>query len=115
MRKRSIAVLLTLGAGCASRPAPDPCDRNSWSEDACKDAVQNHGYYSRGTFSPHFYPNPYPYYYDSYGSFIRSGGRPTGGVSPGIYSHPSGSSGSSSGTSGVTRGGFGSTGSGAGE
>src|SRR3954464_13964342 len=100
MRKRSIAVLLTLGAvSCSRSLAPDPCDKNSWSDDACRDAIQNRGYYSHGTFIPHFYPNPYPFYYDAYGSFLRGGGRPSSVVSPGAYAHPSGSS-------GVTRGGF---------
>ncbi|MEP7353046.1 MAG: hypothetical protein ABI824_07420 [Acidobacteriota bacterium] len=114
MRKRSLTVLLTLGtAACSSRPAPDPCDKNSWAEDACKDAVEHQGYYSHGTFIPRYYSNPYPFYYDSYGGFLRSGGRPSTVVSPGVYAHPSSGSSSSSSpsSSGVTRGGFGSTGS----
>ena len=53
------------------------------------------------------YSYPYPFYYDSYRSYVSRGGR-NYPAATGAYTHGGGSSSSHS----VTRGGFGSTGAG---
>ena len=105
-RRRSLTVVVGLGLAACSRRAPDPCDPSSWGDRACEDAIAQRGYYSHGTFIPHVYPYPYPYYYGNYGTYVTRGGRVTP-VSPETYARPA-----SAGP--VTRGGFGSTGEGAG-
>jgi len=128
--KRSSKVTLTVVAavglaGCGRRRM-DPCEPAYFDERACQDAVAFGGYYWQGTWFPMVYSNPYPYYYDSYHTYVSRGGR-VHTAPGGSYSHPatdagkqfgsksgSGSGGSGSGSSGssVTRGGFGSTGGG---
>ena len=106
--KKSTKVTLTVVAmiGLAScNRRRDPCDRAYFNDMACQEAVRSGGYYYGGTWVPMRYSYPYPYYYDSYRTYVGSGGR-VYSSSPGVYSHPSSSS------SGISRGGFGSTGSG---
>ena len=107
--KRSAEVTLTLVAaigmaGCG-RERRDPCDAAAFSEEACREAVQNGGYYWYGSWVPMRYSNPYPYYYDRSHSYAAGGGV----VSPApgkAYGRTAGSG------AGVVRGGFGSTGGG---
>jgi hypothetical protein len=95
--KRSATVALGLGllAGCSRSLAPDPCQPATFNAAICEDAVAHGGYYSNGTFIPHIYSNPYPYYYGNYGSYVSGGGRVTAAPASSY---------------GVSRGGFGSTG-----
>ncbi len=102
--KKSAQVTLTLVATLAltacNRQRQDPCGSASFSEQACQDAIQNKGYYWHGTWVPMTYSYPYPYYYDSYRSYVRNGGA--------VHAAPAGSYSASP----VTRGGFGSIGAG---
>src|SRR3954451_16614893 len=104
--KKSAKVTLTAVAAMAlvscGRSRRDPCDQSSFNEMACQDAVRSGGYYYRRSRIPMVYHYPYPYYYDSYRTYVSRGGR--------VYSSPSGSYARPSSSSGVTRGGFGSTG-----
>jgi hypothetical protein len=128
--KRSSRVTLTIVAavglaGCGRRRM-DPCEPSYFDERACQDAVAFGGYYWRGTWFPVTYSNPYPFYYDSYRTYVSRGGR-IYTAPANSYSHPAtdagkqfgkgsgsgtSSGGSSPGSSSVTRGGFGSTGAG---
>lgn len=105
-RKRSVMVALGLGllAGCSREvdPSPDPCLPATFNPEICQEAVQKQGYRSRGVFVPHIYPQPYPYYFGNYGSYVSGGGK----VNPAPASAYS--------TSPPARGGFGSTGNGVG-
>jgi len=121
MKRSSIAVLgfgLLVATGCSNesaRRAPDPCDKASFNEQACQEAIHNHGYHSYGSWVPMNYPHPYPYYYNSYGSYITSGGSRY--VPPaGAYSAAPAARGGGVGApaSSVSRGGFGGIGSGVG-
>ena len=86
-------------AGC-SKEAPDPCEPSSWSERACEDAVRRGGYYSHGSYIPHVYPFFYPYYFGRYGTYVSNGGKVN--AAPAEAYAPV-----------ISRGGFGTTGSGA--
>ena len=101
--KKSAQVTLTIlaaavMAGCGRHY--DPCDAASFNEPACQDAIRQGGYYYNGRWYSTRYGHPYPYYYDSYHTYVSHGGS---SHSYGSYSHPS--------SAGVSRGGFGSTGS----
>lgn len=101
--KRSVRVSLSIVTGIAlascGRRAQDPCAARTFNEQACQDAVNNHGYYWNGAWYPMRYSQPYPYYYDSYRTYRTNGG--VSAPAPGVtYGRPSG----------VERGGFGSTG-----
>ena len=106
MRKPSsitATVVAAMGMVACNRNRPDPCEAASFNEQACNEAIANHGYYYGGRWVPMYYSHPYPYYYDSYRGYVARGGS--------VRSAPSSMySGSSSSSSGVTRGGFGSTG-----
>jgi hypothetical protein len=97
----TLTVVATLGMAACNRQRQDPCESASFSEQACQDAVQHHGYYWHGGWVPMTYSYPYPYYYDSYRSFASRGGA--------VRPAPSGSY---SASPSVTRGGFGSIGAG---
>ena len=107
--KRSAGVTLTVVAAAAlaacSRQRQDPCEAAFFNEQACQEAVRNHGYYWHGTWIPMVYSNPYPYYYDAYRAHLSRGGS-VSAAPAGAYGH-SGASAPS-----VERGGFGSTGAG---
>ena len=101
--KKSMQVTLTVVAAmgmAACQRRVDPCESSYFDEQACEQAVRSGGYYWHGSWYPMVYHYPYPYYYDSYRTYVQRGGR-IRSASPGAYSHPG---------SGVTRGGFGSTG-----
>ena len=110
--KKSATVTLTavaaMGLAACGRHRPDPCEAATFSEQACQQAVQDGGYYWRGSWFPMMYHYPYPYYYDSYRSRVSSGGAVVGAPA-GAYNHPAASA---PGSPGVVRGGFGSTGAG---
>ncbi len=105
--KVTLTVVAAVGLASCGRSRRDPCDRESFNEMACQDAVRSGGYYYGGSWYPMMYRYPYPYYYDSYRTHVSSGGR-VYGAPAGSYARPSGSTSSP----GVTRGGFGSTGAG---
>jgi hypothetical protein len=107
MRKSSkitVAVVAAMGMTACNRERVDPCEAATFNEQACNDAVRNHGYHYRGAWVPMYYSHPYPYYYDSYRGYVARGGA-VRSATPNVYSAPSPHS------SGVSRGGFGSTGS----
>lgn len=115
--KRSGKVQIALVAGLAmtgcGRRAYDPCNPQTFNEQACQDAINHHGYYYGGHWYPHTYSGSYMSYYSGYNSYVRTGGRVTS-VSPSEWSSPSASSGSSNGASStgsgsVSRGIFGSS------
>jgi hypothetical protein len=107
----TLTVVAAVGLASCGRRHPDPCDTATFNQQACEDAVRSGGYYHHGTWFPMMYHYPYPYYYDSYRSYVSRGGvvRPepsdayvrSGGARPGTTSSP-----------GVERGGFGATGAG---
>ena len=97
----TLTVVAAMGMAACNR-RPDPCEAGSFNEQACNDAVRNHGYYHGGSWVPMYYSHPYPYYYDTYRGYVARGGTVRSAPS-GIYSAPGSSS-------GVSRGGFGSTG-----
>ena len=106
-------------AGCGRRPI-DPCEAQYFNQQACLEAVDSGGYYWNGSWYPMRY-QAYPYYYDSYRTYVSHGGHvysaPSSAyVHSGGGSSPSRTAGTPS-SSSVTRGGFGSTaaGHGAGE
>ena len=103
--KITITAVAALGMAACNRERLDPCEAASFNEQACNEAVRNHGYHYQGAWVPMYYSHPYPYYYDSYRGYVARGGS-VRSASPNAYS----SSGSSH-SSGVSRGGFGSTGS----
>jgi hypothetical protein len=104
--KRSSKVTLTvvsvIGLAACSRRR-DPCESTYFNEAACADAVRSGGYYWNGGWVPMTYHYPYPYYYDSYRSYVSRGGRVYG--NGGAYAKPGTSS-----PGGTVRGGFGSIG-----
>jgi len=104
--KVTLTVVAVVGLASCGRSRRDPCEGQYFNELACQQAITDGGYYWGGTWVPMHYTYPYPYYYDSYRSYTRSGGRVYSAPS-GSYARPSGST-----STGVTRGGFGSTGSG---
>ncbi len=106
--RKPVRIVLTAGVAAAllscGRRAADPCDSAYFDDQACRDAVANHGYYWHGGWHSMGYSHPYPFYYDTYNSYRLHGGR----VSPapmGSYAHGMSSPGSSHGT--TVRGGFG--------
>src|SRR5579862_119272 len=115
--KKSARVTLTVVtaaalAACARRRL-DPCDAASFNQQACQEAIDRGGYYWQGSWCPVVYHYPYPYYFDSYRTYVAGGGRVVSAPG-GTYVSGSGTPGSSSPSSStsVTRGGFGSTGAG---
>lgn len=52
----------------------DPCNAHTFEARACERAIDQHGYYWQGSFYPVYYPQPYLFYYDSWGLFVRQGG-----------------------------------------
>ena len=104
-----MTVVAAVGLASCGRSRRDPCDQASFNEMACQDAVRSGGYYYGGSWYPMMYRYPYPYYYDSYHSYVSRGGR-VFGAPPGSYNRPAGASAPASSSGGVVRGGFGSTG-----
>lgn len=94
------AVAATL-TGCYRRPGIDPCAPATFNEFACQEAVSSGGYHYNGTWYPMTYSHPYPYYYESYHTYVGRGGA-VRSVPSTSYVRPGGT---------VTRGGFGSSGS----
>ena len=101
--KVTLTVLTAVGMAACSRQHMDPCQQGSFNEQACDEAVRSGGYYWNGGWVPMTYHYPYPYYYDSYRSYVSRGGSVAPAVA-GAYAHPS--------SPGVSRGGFGSIGAG---
>jgi len=102
--KKSAKVTLTMvaavGLAACQRQRLDPCQQATFDQQACEDAVRSGGYYWNGSWVPMIYHYPYPYYYDSYRSYVSGGGA--------VHPTPSGAYASP----GVSRGGFGSIGAG---
>ena len=106
MRKSAtitLSLVAAMGMVACNRNRPDPCEAASFDEQACNNAIRDHGYHYNGTWVPMYYSRPYTYYYDSYRNYVARGG-PVRSAPSSVYSAPSS-------TGGVTRGGFGSTGS----
>jgi hypothetical protein len=99
--KVTLTVVATIGLASCGRGRRDPCEPAYFNELACQEAVSRGGYYWGGSWYPMTYSYPYPYYYDSYHTYVVRGGS-VSAAPVGSYSAPSGSS--------VQRGGFGSTG-----
>jgi len=99
----TLTVVTAMALASCGRSRRDPCDQASFNEMACQEAVSNGGYHWGGSWYPMVYHYPYPYYYDTYRTYVSRGGR--------VSSAPAGSYARPSSSSGVTRGGFGSTGS----
>jgi len=120
--KVTLTVVAVVGLASCGRRRMDPCESSYFNQQACMEAIDHGGYYWGGSWVPMVYHYPYPYYYDSYRTYVSRGGRvrtapsgsyvTSGGGGSSVRSGSSGTSGSSSSSSGVTRGGFGSTGSG---
>lgn len=77
--KRSAQVTLTLVsaavlAGCGRRKPADPCEKDSYSDVACQEAVRSHGYHWHGTWIPRSYSFSHPHYYEQYRSHVMHGG-----------------------------------------
>jgi hypothetical protein len=100
--KVTLTIVAAVGLASCGRSRRDPCERAYFNDLACQEAIRSGGYYWGGSWVPMRYSYPYPYYYDSYRTYVSTGGR--------WYSSPSSSYARPS-SSGVTRGGFGSTGS----
>ncbi len=101
--KVTLTLVAALGMAACNRQRQDPCRPATFNQEACQQAVSDGGYYWNGSWQPMLYHYPYPYYYDSYRSYVNSGGQVT--AEPGrVYGHP--------GDPAVTRGGFGETGAG---
>jgi hypothetical protein len=103
----TLTVVAAMGLACSRRPA-DPCQSATFSEGACQEAVRSGGYYWHGAWFPMAYSNPYPYYYDSYRSYVSRGGAARSAPSN-AYARPASGSVTHPGAT-VPRGGFGSTG-----
>lgn len=99
----TLTVVATLGLAACNRQRQDPCESGTFNEQACQQAVSSGGYHWNGAWIPMRYHYPYPYYYDSYRSYVSRGGAVRAAPAE-SYSH--------SASPGVTRGGFGSTGAG---
>ena len=109
--KKSAAVRLTIVAAVGivahAQPRPDPCSASTFNEAACLAAVQANGYCWNGRWVKLKYHYPYPYYYDTYFSYLSVGGTVEPAVigscaMPRLTSH----------ASGFTRAGFGTVGAG---
>jgi hypothetical protein len=113
--KKSAKVTLTsvaiVGLAACSRRA-DPCQPATFNEQVCREAVGRGGYFWNGAWYPMSYGRPYPYYYDSYRTYVGNGGRVD--AQPGkVYGRTAaGAAGSTPSSPSVNRGGFGSTGGG---
>jgi hypothetical protein len=101
--KVTLTVVAAVGMAACNRQRMDPCQQATFSEQACDEAVRSGGYYWNGGWVPMTYHYPYPYYYDSYRSYVSRGGSARPAAS-GVYAHPSSPS--------ISRGGFGSIGAG---
>ena len=97
-------VLLAVAWSTISSLLVYPHSLSYFNELACQDAVRSGGYYWGGSWYPMMYRYPYPYYYDSYRSYVSRGGV-VRTAPPGSYGRPGGSV-------STPRGGFGSTGAG---
>jgi len=86
--------------GCSHTVGIDPCARETFNELACQEAIRNGGYHYNGSWYPMTYSYPYPYYYDSYHTYVIHGGA-VRSVPSESYVRPGGT---------VTRGGFGTSG-----
>jgi len=78
-RSRKVEIALVAGlamAGCGRRTY-DPCAPEMFNPQACQDAIANNGYYSGGRWYPHTYIGGYPYFYNSYNSYVQRGGSVT--------------------------------------
>ena len=45
----TLTVVAAMGMAACNRQRPDPCEAGSFNEQACNDAVRNHGYYHGGS------------------------------------------------------------------
>jgi len=102
----TLTVVAAVGLASCGRKRPDPCEAATFNQQACESAVRGGGYYYQGTWFPMVYHYPFPYYYDSYRTYVSRGGV--------VHSVPSDAyvrgGGATPAAPAVERGGFGSTG-----
>ena len=103
--KVTLTLVAALGVAACNRRRVEPCQPATFNQQACQQAVSAGGYYWNGSWWPMTYHYPYPYYYDSYRSYVGNGGQ-VSAAPPEAYVH--------SASPVVTRGGFGTTGAGEG-
>jgi len=103
-----LTVAAAMSIAARGQLAPDPCDAGTFNTKACKVAVQHHGYCAGSNWVPMTYSAPYPYYYDSYQTYLANGGVAAAAEAGNCRSPHYGLFG----VHGISRGGFGSTGSG---
>ena len=108
----TLTVVAAVGLASCGRKRIDPCEAATFNEQACQTAVQNGGYYYRGSWFPMMYHYPYPYYYDSYRGYVGRGGvvraAPAEAYGRGVGAGKS----ATPGAAGAEHGGFGATGAG---
>jgi hypothetical protein len=109
--KRSARVILTVAAAMSvaarGQQSLGPCEATAFNAKVCKIAIHHKGYCAGGNWVPMTYAQAYPYYYDSYQTYLTGGGQVTA-VSAENCSRPGGFFSGH----GARRGGFGATGAG---
>jgi hypothetical protein len=87
--KKSARVVLTVAAAMSmsvrgQQPvdlqAADPCASATFNGNACQVAVRHQGYCEGSTWVNMTYQQRYPYYYDSYQTYLAAGGVATAAV-----------------------------------
>lgn len=71
------AMILTL-SGCSSDPR-NPCEKDTWDDLGCQDAVTRRGFYHGGRFHPLTSPYTHSWYRQNHEAYVRSGGIQRGG------------------------------------
>jgi hypothetical protein len=110
--KRSARVILTVAAAVSvarGQQSLGPCDPAAFNAKVCKVAIHHKGYCAGGNWVPATYGQAYPYYYDSYQTYLADGGLVTAASAENCH-RPAGHFFSAA--HGVSRGGFGGTGAG---
>ncbi len=78
--KRSARVILTVAAAVSvarGQQSLGPCEATAFSAKVCKTAIHHKGYCAGGNWVPMTYAQAYPYYYDSYQTYMAGGGQVT--------------------------------------
>src|SRR5579863_10014187 len=79
--KRSARVILTVAAAMSvaarGQQSLGPCETTAFNAKVCKIAIHHKGYCSGGNWVPMTYAQAYPYYYDSYQTYMADGGQVT--------------------------------------
>jgi hypothetical protein len=82
--KRSARVILTVAAAVSvaarGQQSLGPCEATAFNAKVCKTAIHHKGYCAGGNWVPMTYAQAYPYYYDSYQTYMAGGGQVTAGA-----------------------------------